>query len=151
MALHTLNIDLFGGHISHMKFKVNQNHFSTVGKQILTLFRCILEMFFFSFNLYLNSKWICHELQLLKSMLPLCSTVCVVASGFPTPRYRHNWTEIWFLETKFILPFFARTYTVKCCLLLIFVLIVCLLTLKSRFFASGFRNQESGIGLSNNL
>ena len=28
-----------------------------------------------------------------ESMLPICSTVCVVVSGFPTPRYRHNWTS----------------------------------------------------------
>ena len=57
-----------------------------------------------------------------------------------------------FLKLNFTFrPFSARAYTVRRCLLLIFVLIVCLLTLKSIFFASGFRNQESGIGLSNNL
>ena len=40
------------------------------------------------------------------------------------------------------IPFFARAYTVKRCLLLKFVCIVCLSTLKTRFFPSGFRNQE---------
>ena len=39
-------------------------------------------------------------------------------------------------------PVFARAYTVKRCLLLISVWIVCLLTLKSKFFASGFRHHQ---------
>ena len=56
-AKHFLNIDLFKGHLSQMKFQVNQHYFSTIGKQFLTLFRCILETFF-SFNLFLKSNLI---------------------------------------------------------------------------------------------
>ena len=49
---------------------------------------------------------VCRAITFWAGHLGLCSTVCVVASGFPTPRYRHNWTEIWFLETKFNLQTF---------------------------------------------
>ena len=48
-------------------------------------------------------------------------------------------------------PGLTSACTAKYYLLLISVWMVCLLALKSRFFASGFKNQESRIGLSNNL
>ena len=52
MALHILNIKLFAGHISQMKFPVNQHNLSNFQKLVFGFFRCLLETFFSSFSIY---------------------------------------------------------------------------------------------------
>ena len=114
-------------------------------KYFFTLFKCFLKTFFSSsFNLCLNCKWICHELQPLKCILLICSTVCEVASGFPTPRYRHNWTEIWFLETKFILHTFL-CHIFHCLVLFIIKISFDCLFIDIKVKIPCFRIQKSGI------
>ena len=110
----------------------------------MNLLRCILKCFSCSFNLYLNSKWICHEVLPLISILFKCSTVYVVASGFLNPRYRHNWTGIWFHETKFILQtFFCQSLHCQ----VLFIIDICFdcLFINTKVMICCFVIQKSGI------
>ena len=53
---------------------------------------------FFTFQFKSNDRMVSHELKLSKLVHYKCLTVCLVASGFLTPRDRHSRTDNLILE-----------------------------------------------------
>ena len=54
MELHILNIDLFEGHISQMKFQVNLHYFSIFGKRFFDLGKMYIGNVFFFIPIYIE-------------------------------------------------------------------------------------------------